>query len=420
MKRIRILSQYFHPDIATTGQLLTELAAGLVESGFEVDVITAMPTYDASIPAPRRETFRSIRIARLPSTRLSKNTTLGKVLNSFTILCSMAFRLLFERNTAPLCIVSNPPFLPVVGVLLRRFRAVPFVVIIHDVYPDIAVELGYLSAGGVIRRMWDFLNRLVLRSASQVVVLGNSMNEVVREKLRDAGASPEKVVVIHNWADGDFIRPLSRADNPFRKKHGLDDRFIVMYSGNLGLFHDLECLIESARLLRETNCLFLFIGDGGQKPRLEAMSRDAALSNVIFLPYQPRSILPASLTAADLSIVTLERGIEGLAMPSKLYTILASGTPVQAFCDEKSDVSDIIREADCGFALRQGDAEGVVRNIRYLMNRPEEVDRLGRNGRRYFEGRFTFRHALERYADTFGRLNDAAPGRMPDGMTGSP
>ncbi len=398
---IRILSQYFHPDVANTGQLLFELAVGFVREGIATEVITARPSYDNTIDASGRETISGVTIRRVPATRLNKNTIAGKVLNALSYFFSALIVLLTSESTDPLLIVSNPPFLPFLGVILKRLKKVDYIFLVHDIYPDIAVQLGYLSSGGIIERVWHRLNGRIFRDASDIIVLSESMRGRILQKI-DEGNYPTGapgVSVIYNWADGSFIAPKKFHDNPFIRRYGLEGNFIVQYSGNMGLFHDLECVIEAARLTGDEDCRFLFIGGGGKKAKLEEMAARYSLRNVLFLPYQPRALLPESLTAANLAIVTLEKGIEGLAMPSKLSTILAAGVPVAAFCDEGSDIAGIIQEGECGVALRQGDSEGLLRIIQKLKSDPDLQTTMGRNARRCYEKFFTFDSALARYLD---------------------
>jgi glycosyltransferase involved in cell wall biosynthesis len=396
---LRIVSQYYYPDVANTGQLLYELSQGLVRSGIQTEVITARPSYDNTIDAVRRENLNGISIRRIPATRWNKNTRVGKIINAVTFFCSSVVALLMSDSKAPLLIVSNPPFLPLVGVLLRWLRGVDYIFLVHDIYPDIAVHLGYLSPHGLTQKLWHWLNRWILGNASGIIVLSESMRLRIESKLKQPyhGKSRPGVFVIPNWADGDYIVPQNPDANPFICRHGLENRFIVQYSGNMGLFHDLECVVEAARLVRDEEFLFLFIGGGGKKMKLEQMAQEYALTNVRFLPYQDRSVLPDSLTAAHCAVVTLEKGIEGLAMPSKLATILAAGIPVVAFCDENSDIAAIIREGKCGYDLRQGDSTGLVRIITELRQNPALRKDMGQKSRLWYETNFTFERALQEY-----------------------
>lgn len=403
MKKLTVLTQYFYPDVATTGQLLTELCVSLAAHGYDVDVVTAYPTYQRT-HAPAAEEYRGVRIRRIPSTRLDKNSMLGKVLNSLTFFLSAVAVLMFRRRRAPMMIVSNPPFLPLAGTIAGFFRSVPYVFLVHDVYPDIAVRLGYIRSGGVVEWAYNLFNSIMLRRAGTVIVLSAAMKRIIEGKLGPHKTDGTTVRIIHNWADGEFIRPLERSTNGFLAEHGLQGTFVVLYSGNMGLFHDLEMLIDVAQR-SEQGMVFLFIGDGGKRKVLEDLVHQRGVTNVRFLPYQPVHRLPESLTSASISVVSLEENIEGMAMPSKLYTLLAAGNPIVAICDEHSDVRTIIDDAECGFTVRHHQAELMTERLRELMNDPARVRQMGRNARTYFEGHFTLTHAVAEYRSVLENID---------------
>jgi len=404
--RVNIVTQYFYPDFAATGQLLTELAVGLARMGCEVSVYTTQPSYGSRERAKRSEVYEGVRIVRVFSTQFDKNVKVGRIINSVTFFSAVLFALLIRRISGPLLIVSNPPFLPLVGYILNKLKGQLYTYLVNDIYPDIAVKLGYLKPTGLVRRIWDFVHRLIIAQASRVIALSESMESIVMKKVDlDGRMESEKFRVIHNWVDEEFIRPIPKYENWFATQHSLQDKFVVLYSGNIGLSHDLETVIAAAERLRERDIIFLFIGDGGKKRKLELLVAQNGLQNVRFLPYQPREALPYSLTCSDVSLVALEKGIEGLSMPSKLYSILASGRPVVALVEEGSEVARIIEDAECGKRVAQNDVGALVKIIDYYYKHREAVARDGQNGRRYFEKHFTLARACKVYYDLLKSLN---------------
>lgn len=399
-KGIRILTQYFYPDVASTGQLLSELAFSLADKGLNVAALTAFPSYSYKIDAKKSEIFRNVNISRLWTTKLNKNTKLGQLFNSITFFLNTFFHLLFSSSKVPLLIVSNPPFLPVVGYLIKKLKGIEYIYLIHDVFPEKAYKLNYISEKSIFIKIWTFFDRKVLVNASAVIVLSDAMKNVVENKMKKYSISANnKISVIHNWADGDFIKPLEKSLNSFISKNNLSDKFIVQYSGNIGASYDLEVVIETAKLVKEDNIVFLFIGDGVKKNKLEKMVQNFNVKNVFFLPYQPKSELPFSLTAPSISIVTYENYLEGLLMPSKLYTTLAAGVPVVGLCYNNSDVARIIKEADCGFIVEGNDAKQFYTCIMKIKNDFEMQKKLGENSRKYFEENFTLDIAVKKYYD---------------------
>ena len=383
---INILSQYFYPDIASTGQLLTELAEDLAAQGSEVRVCSGYPSYANHLKAPHKEEYKGIFITRIPATHLEKNSRLGRILNSLSFFISAFFHVLFYNKDQLLFIVSNPPFMGLIGLIMKKLRGKKYVFLIHDVYPDVAVRLGYLRRNGITARIWEWMNRLIFRSADRLIVLGEDMAKVIKEKAHPFGEG--RIAVIHNWCDGEFIKPFSKTDNWFVKEHDLLGKTVVLYSGNIGMFQDLEIIVEAAERLKGTSMLFLFIGEGGKKEKLIELAASKNLANVKFLPYQKKEDLPYSLTCSDISLVTLEKGMEGLGVPSKLYGILASGRAVIAIVSEHCDVADILKEAQCGYVIDQEHLDEFVEKLQFLHENPDQRAAMGARARTYFEAHF--------------------------------
>jgi glycosyltransferase involved in cell wall biosynthesis len=396
-KGLVILSQYFYPEVASTGQLLTELAEDLVKYECKIIVYTGKPSYYGNIKEyKKREIYHGIEIFRLFNTTLNKNSRLGKILNSLSYFISIIFKLLSSKDRYPLLIVSNPPFLPIAGFLFKKIKNQKYVFLIHDIYPDIAVKLGYLKEDSFIVKIWNKINYMILKNAEEVIVLGEYMAEILEKKYLPIDNI--KIKIIHNWADEKIILPLKKEVNWFVKRYNLENKLVILYSGNIGLFQDLKTIISAAvRLKKFKEVLFLFIGDGGGLSKLKEIVQENNLTNVKFLPYQPKEYLPYSLTASDISVVALEKGVEGLGVPCKTYGILASGRAVLGLVGDDCEVADIIKNAKCGFRVDQGDVESLVKKIKYIYENPEILKIMGENSRRYFEKHFTRSQMTKKY-----------------------
>jgi glycosyltransferase involved in cell wall biosynthesis len=265
-----------------------------------------------------------------------------------------------------------------------------------------AVKLGYLSEKGLIAKIWERVNRAIYSRADFIAVLGEYMEKEVRKKLKDPG----KIRVIHNWADKDFIKPIKKEENWFCEKYGLEKRLVVLYSGNIGLFHDLETVILAANRVKDKrDIVFVFIGEGGKKAKLMKMVEDLKLNNVLFLSYQPKENLPLSLTSGDISVVSLEKGIEGLAVPSKLYTSLAAGQAILGLVGEKSEIADVIKKYNCGFRVDQGDVEGLIKILERLYNDQKLLNEMKSNARKCFEENFDKAMAIDKYFEIVREVN---------------
>lgn len=398
---IKLLSEYFHPEPASTGQLMTQLAVGLKQRGFEVDAYTSQPTYQGQEKdrLPPEEEYQGVTIRRVFGTQLEKKRPLGRICNWLSFTFSTLFRLLFDSNREDiLLIVSNPPIIQFVGLLLNLLRGQRYVLIIYDVYPDMAVNLGFVSEGSLTVNLWNRLNRWLYNHADRIVVLGEVMKKTIIEKA-EGKVEPEKIQVIHNWEDPNFIEPKEKSENSFALKNGYDNTLTVLYSGNLGQHHDLETLIMAADRVKGLPIQFVFIGDGAQKDKLKGMVRERDLKNVDFHPYQPKERLSETLTCGDVSVVSEDKRAEGLCVSVKIYSSLAAGQAILGLVGEKSDVARIIRGGNCGLRADQGDAERVAEHLRYWLQNEDELEEMGENARNHFENNFTSEKAIGQYSD---------------------
>jgi colanic acid biosynthesis glycosyl transferase WcaI len=238
------------------------------------------------------------------------------------------------------------------------------------------------------------VNRFLVRRADRVVALGETMK---RRLVEGKGALPEKVAVIHNWADSGLLSPGPK-DNPFSREHGLQDRFVVLHAGNIGLSQNLDAVIDVASKLEDVT--FLFIGDGVRRQALEEEARKRSLGNVRFLPYLPRERMPETYATADVFLVSLKKGLAGYIVPSKLYGILAAGRPYVAAVEEESEVAAITREHECGIVVAPGDVGGMTHEIARLHRDRDVARRLGENARRA-SAHFDRRTQVRAYHDLF-------------------
>lgn len=394
---VAVLTQYFYPEVPGTAQIATDLALGLGEAGFDVRVYTGQPAFLESQRLPSREHYRGVQINRAYSRRLSRKGTASRLFNIVTVATVTLFRLLRRRRPDVVLVDSTSPSLLVIAWLMRRLRRVPYVFIVHDVYPEIAVQVGIVGPNSITTRFWRWTYRRVYNAADRIVVLGERMKQIVLTNVRQGRW--DRCVVIPNWADGDAIVPRPPDDNPMRAELGLADKLVVLYSGNMGLTHDIETLIEAAdRLQGFEDLRFLLIGGGGRREEVAEMVKHKKLQKVIMLPYQPQEKLPYSLTCGDISLVTLGAGIEGLSVPSKLYSSLAAGLAIVAIMGPGSEVGDVVEEYKCGYRVSQGDVDGLVEAITTLHTNRDLLLDMRSRARACFEGNYTKTMSIGSYA----------------------
>jgi glycosyltransferase involved in cell wall biosynthesis len=394
---VLILGQHFHPEITGPAQRLTELAIDLQRLGMRVTVVTAQPSYFPAAKLPRREVYEGVEIVRLSLPYFRRDTRSGRITSAILFLALTLAHLIFSKRRGPFLIVTEPPVLPLIGLILKKLRGQPYLCLVHDIYPQIAVRLGYFRKHSLLVKIWERLNYRVYKAADSVIVLSQCMAKTIEHEMQIYRFHP-KVHVIHNWADSDAIVPRPKERNWMSVQCGLVGKLAIVYSGNIGRYHDFNTLLDVARLVRDQDSIqFLFIGDGGNRRRvLEAVNR-WKLPNVRVLPYQRLEDLPYTLTCGDLAAVTLARGTEGLCMPGKLYTALAAGQAILAITGRESQLAAIVEEHRCGFRVDQGDSAGIVQALQQCLANPELLEQTKRNARHCFEARFTRKQAVQRY-----------------------
>ncbi|AIE74701.1 MULTISPECIES: glycosyltransferase family 4 protein [unclassified Synechocystis] len=394
--KLTILSQFYPPDYAATGQLLEELAVELSKKRLEVQVFTGQPGYafDQAL-APAVELSKGVVISRTRTSRIWPQRLRGRAIAGLLYCLRAIVKLRRRERLGDLIIVTTePPYLMVVAYILSWLYKTPYICLIYDLYPDVAVQLGVVKEKDPIVKFWRWLNRLTWQRAEAIIVLSQSMARVLTAH---EPALATKIEVVHNWADGVLIQPRQKTNNWFAQRHGLDRVFTVLYSGNMGRCHDLETVMQATYFLKQEAIRFIFIGAGAKSSICKEFVQRHNLTNCSFLPFQPKEVLPFSLTACDLSLVSILPQVEGLVVPSKFYGCLAAGTTIAAICPPHSYLREIIAEAQCGATINNGDGEGLAEFILELKNNPHQAKTMGRRGRKYFEANFTLDTITNRY-----------------------
>ncbi|NLV12627.1 glycosyltransferase family 4 protein [Haloarcula argentinensis] len=399
---IILITEYFHPDTASTGQLMTDLAVGLQERGLDMTVYTGQPNYHSgdNERQPQVSRYEGVLVKRIRAPQFRQSSILRRLFNWMVFTFWMSVVLLVSRSEQDreIVFVSNPPFLPITLWLVCQIRGWDYTYIVHDLYPDQPAELEYFRKGGLIDRTWERLNARALLDAEKVVSLGPVMTERLANQ---AGPSfdVDKATVIHNWEDENFITPRRKNKNWFCEEYDLVDTFTVLYSGNIAEFHELETLIEAAPAFEDKDLQIMIIGEGDNKEKLISMAeeRDLREDTVKFLPFQPFDDLPYTLTAGDVSVVAVKDGFEGVCVSSKTYTALAAGRPVLVIAKDRDDEARIVDQFDAGFNVPQGDTEGLVEAIQTWQENPQLREEQGANAREAFENHFTKKQSIDRY-----------------------
>jgi putative colanic acid biosynthesis glycosyltransferase WcaI len=382
-----LLNQTFYPDVASTAQHLADLAAGLAERGHKVTVIASQRAYDdPRVSFPKHETWRGVRILRIRSTGFGKSAKWRRVLDfgTFAVLCCLRAARLSRQDVV--VALTSPPLISLVGLALARFWRSRFVYWVMDLNPDEAIAAGWLHARSLPAKLLEKVSRITLSHANQVFALDRFMAGRILGK----SIPSERVFILPPWSHETEVRFDVEGRERFRRSHGLDGKFVVMYSGNHSPCHPLDTVIEAARRLADQDDIVLcFIGGGTEFRRIRRLfandsdeqnplTGNRASGSILCLPYQPLSELSASLSAADLHLVIHGNDFVGIVHPCKIYNILRLSTPLVYIGPDPSPISDILSELNgdlLSASIRHGDVDGLVRQIQEVRNRSARLAR---------------------------------------------
>ncbi|MDH3414012.1 MAG: glycosyltransferase family 4 protein [Gammaproteobacteria bacterium] len=396
--KIIFLNRFFCPDHSATSQLLTDLAFYLANSGRPVTVITSRQRIDApKAELPDREQINGVAVYRVWTTTSSRASITGRALDYFTFYIFAGWRLFRLCRAGDVVVAkTDPPLISVIAAMVTKVRKAKQVNWLHDLFPEVAISLGVGALSGWVGRMLRRVRNWSLKSARVNVVLGRRMAAV----LKSEGVDPDRITIIHNWCDGQTIRPLSRSRNTLRKSWRLGDAFVVMYSGNLGRAHEFKEIVQAARMLKQrSDIIFLIVGDGVKRSWLEAEIIRRGLRNIRLEGYQPRERLGESLSAGDVHLVSLRPELEGLIVPSKFYGVAAAGRPTLFIGSSEGEIARILEQAKCGLTVSPGDGEALSKKIVDLAADPDGRKAMGRAARKVFEQRFDRPIALAAWRD---------------------
>jgi colanic acid biosynthesis glycosyl transferase WcaI len=399
--RILLVNQFYPPDVAPTGQFLRDVAVQLADRGHEVHVLASRRAYSGGTHAfPAEEVRDAARVHRVSATGFGRAGLAGRAADY------LSFYLLAARRVAQLprmdvCVcLTTPPFISLLGAGLRRLRGARLVLWTMDLYPEIAVAFGLLREGGYPHRLLRAVAGRVYRAADAVVSLG----EVMTQRLTAAGVQPEKIVTVHHWAPGEGITPHEGATG---------GPVTLLYSGNLGLGHELETALEAVAALPNRDGIRLrFVGEGKLKKILEDRARRLGLSCVTFAPPYDLANLSENLAGGDIHLISQRPGTQGLIVPSKLYGSLAAGRAVLYIGPSDTEVARIVHEARAGLIVAPGDVPAAAEALRKMIDDPEQRRTMGRRGRDYYLEHFGRLRGTARIADAIEAVGKTQGGRL--------
>ena len=383
---ILIIAPYYTPDLGPSAPLFSMLSKALLQRGHQVTVVAMVPHYPSGqvLPAYRgkwiqKTVEQGVKVVRIGIPSIDRKK-LSKRLVQFAYYQIGATLASFNQKFDAAIITA--PFVTSLLPFIRHgiMRHKPIIMSIHDVYPDVGIKLGVFKHKLLIATV-GWLESFCLKHSTCVRILSDSF----RPGVRALGVPDNKITIIYDWVDTELIQPFPK-DNAFSRENHLSDKFVVLYAGNIGLSQGLEHILAAAELLSDQdNMRFVFVGDGAGKEYLQTQSRHRKLSNVQFIPFQPRERLPEVLASADISLIILRRGIGFDSLPSKTYSIMASGRPIVVSIDEESETWKLINKADAGVWVPPENPSRLADAILTLKQDTNLSKHLGHNGRIWAE-----------------------------------
>lgn len=405
-KKLLVYAHYFYPDVASTGQILTELCEGLSDK-FEITVLCVVPSYNGKVDDKYKkkrtftEKYGKIRIIRVKVTEFDKKDKMSRIKNILTYFFNAIYATFKVGKQDIVFSVSQPPILGgLLGVIGKIVKKAKFVYNIQDFNPEQTMAVGY-SKNKFILNVAMAVDKFSCKRANKVIVVGRDMQETLRNRFK-IGKVP-KNAFINNWIDEKEIYPLSDNNEKvlaFKKKYGLENKIVIMYSGNIGLYYDLENLIKViGRFNNRDDVVFAFIGEGSVKQNIINYVNKNKLNNVKFIPYQDKADLNYSLNAGDVHWVVNAKGIKGVSVPSKLYGVMAAGKTIFGVLDEGSEARLIIEECQCGVCIEPGKYDLIYEKLNHILDNINQYKAFGIQGKKYVDEYIKKDVAIEKYSN---------------------
>lgn len=418
-KKLLIYAHYYIPDTASTGQILRELAEGMLDK-FDITVICVVPSYLGTVEDKYktkmfyRENINGVDILRIRVPEFSKTNTMSRVKNILTYFFGAIIATFKVGKQDYVFSISQPPILGgLLGVWGKWMKRAKFIYNIQDFNPEQVLAINF-SKNKLITGAMMFFDKFSCRQSNLIITVGRDLVQTVHNRFK--GKKVPKTVMINNWIDEKEIYPVE-ADNPkvmaFKEKYGLQDKFVIMYSGNIGLYYDLENLMK---VIEQVNpdiktadgreVVFAFVGAGSVLDKLVAYKEEKHMDNVVFIPYQDKANLIYSLNAGDVHWCVNTKGIKGVSCPSKYYGIAAAAKSVLAVLEKDSEIRCIIEETEGGLCAEPGDYEVVAKNLRWFIENAGtgKVVAMGERSRENLVKNLTRDVSVKKYAEEILKL----------------
>lgn len=409
-KKILVLAHYFYPDVASTGQLLTELCESLTNK-FDVTVISTVPSYTGKIDEEYKnerfyfEKYKNIKLIRIKVSEFDKSSKKSRIKNILDYFFNAIKALKLCGDIDIVYTISQPPILGgILGTIAKRKKKAKLIYNIQDFNPEQVMAVKY-SKNKLILKILMFLDKRSCKKSDLIITVGRDMQNTLEKRFNYKNVP--KNVVINNWIDENEVYPVSKDDKKilkFKKKYNLENKFVIMYSGNIGLYYDLENIVKIMAEFKSEDIAFVFVGEGALKSKLQNYVKEEKLTNFYFIPYQDKSQLIYSLNAADVHLVTNAKGIKGVSVPSKIYGIMATNIPCLGILEKDSEAWKIICESKCGLLCETGNYDQIKSELSKIISEKEAYLKEHLTGRKYLEKNLSKEHSINMYIDELEKL----------------
>ncbi len=405
-KKLLVFANYFYPEVASTAQILTELCGGL-KKDYVITVICSVPCYTGKIEEKYKkekfyyEAYNGVNILRVRVKEFSKTSKKSRIFHILSYFFHSIGATFKVGKQDVVFAISQPPVLGgILGNIGRMITKGKFIYNIQDFNPEQIMAVNYSKNKWLLKFMLLF-DQHTCKKASLVITVGRDMQKTLEHRFKNKKIPNNRV--INNWTNESDIYPLNKDHKKvmeFKKKNNLENKFIIMYSGNLGLYYDLENLIHLfLNFKNEKEVVFALVGEGALKKKLEEIVRENHADNITFIPYQDKKDLIYSLNSADVHLVTNAKGIKGVSVPSKIYGCMATNVPILGILERGTEASQIINDSKCGVVCETGHYEEIEKKLKMILKEKDSFIKKHLTGRKYLEEHFTKDKSIKKYSE---------------------
>lgn len=413
-KKLLVYAHYYVPDVASTGQILQELMEGMQDK-FDITVICVVPSYTGTIEEKYKTTcffkeeLNGVKILRIRVPEFSKNNKISRIKNILGYFLGAMAATFKVGDMDYVFSISQPPILGgLIGVWGKWLKHAKYIYNIQDFNPEQTIAIGYCK-NKVLLNVLLVLDKFSCKQSDLLITVGRDLVETLEKRFKNK--KMPKCALINNWIDEKSIYPLEPNHEKlmaFKKKYGIDGKYIFMYSGNIGLYYDLENLLKVIQKIKPgtiaangEEVAFVFVGEGTIRGKMENYKRQFHMDNVIFIPYQNKEDLIYSINAGDVHWCVNAKGIKGISCPSKFYGLAASGKPIIGVLENGSEIRCIIEESGCGLCSEPEDYDQIEKNIQWFIDNAEsrKLMEMGNRGRKYLIKYLTKETAIQKYIE---------------------